>query len=96
MDEIRSRLQEELDTVEWRALRPQLRRDSLILVAPELEMVEVAWRIARDCSPEVAGWIAAGQLRKPGVEELAVWERELEKPFRMLIVAPYILVQAVL
>ncbi|MCM2266079.1 MAG: DUF2288 domain-containing protein [Desulfuromonadales bacterium] len=95
MDDIRKKLQEELDTVDWRALRPQLHRDSVILVASELELVEVAWCVAQDRSKDVAGWIAAGQLRKPGAEELTAWERELEKPFRMLVVAPYVLIQPV-
>ena len=95
MDELREKLAEELDTVDWRALRPQLGRDSVILVAPELELVDVAWCVAKDRSAEVAGWIAAGELRKPTAAELAAWERELEKPFRMLIVAPYVLIQAV-
>ena len=95
MDDLRKQLQEELDTVDWRALRTQLRRDSVILVDPELDLVGVAWCVARDHSAEVSGWIAAGQLRKPGGEELTAWERELDKPFRMLIVAPYVLIQAV-
>jgi hypothetical protein len=83
MDELRARLQDELDTVDWRALRGHLRRDCLILVAPELDLVEVA------CC------VAGGRLRKPGADELTAWERELDKPFRMLIVAPYVLIQAV-
>jgi hypothetical protein len=95
MDDLRKKLQEELDTVDWRALRPQLRRDSVILVGPELDLVAVAWSVAQDRSSEVAGWIAAGQLRKPAAEELAAWEREPGKPFRMLIVAPYLLIQEV-
>lgn len=94
-DAIRNKLQDELDTVDWRALRSQLRRDSVILVAPELDLVEVAWSVARDRAAVVDGWIAAGQLRKPELTELAAWERDLEKPFRMLIVAPYLLIQAV-
>lgn len=95
MDEIRKKLAEELATVDWRALRPQLGRDSVILVAPELELVEVGWCVARDRTAEVAGWIGSGQLRKPSSEELTAWELELEKPFRMLIVAPYVLIQTV-
>jgi hypothetical protein len=93
MDDIRKKLQEELDTVDWRALRAEMRRDSLILVAPELDLVEVACSVARDRATKVAEWIVAGQLRKPAVEELAAWERLPEKPFRMLIVAPYVLIQ---
>ena len=95
MDELHSKLQAELDTVDWQALRAQLRRDSVIHVAPELDLVEVAWCVATDRSTEVAGWVAAGQLRKPGQEELNAWERQPEKPFRVLIVAPYVLIQKV-
>jgi hypothetical protein len=93
MDDLRQKLQEELDTVDWRALRTQLRRDNVILIAPELDLVEVAWCVAKDRSAAVADWVAAGQLRKPGLAELASWERQLEKPFRVLIVAPYVLIQ---
>ena len=93
MDDLRTKLQEELDTAAWRDLRTQLRRDSLILIAPPLDLVEVAWCVARDRSAAVAEWIASGQLRKPEHEELAAWERQLDKPFRVLIVAPYVLIQ---
>lgn len=94
MDELRDKLEKELDTVDWRALRTHLHRDQLIVVAPELELLEVACCVARDRSAEVAVWIAAGQLRKPERAELDDWERQLDKPFRLLIVAPYLLVQA--
>ena len=94
MDELRTKLRDELDTVDWRALRGQLRRGSVILVVPELDLVEVACCVARDCSVEVAGWIAGGQLRKPEQEDLNAWERDLAKSFRVLIVAPYVLIQA--
>lgn len=93
--DLRHKLQEELDTVDWRALRTQLHRDGVILVAPELDLLEVACCVAEDRAAVVAGWIALGQLRKPAVAELAVWERELAKPFRVLIVAPYVLIQQV-
>ena len=95
MDAIRKKLSEELCTVDWRSLRSHVQRDSVILVAPELELAEVAWCVASDRTADVAGWIDAGQVRKPQREELANWERQLEKPFRMLIVTPYVLVQPV-
>jgi len=84
---------EELDTVDWRAIRTQLRRDSVILVDPELDLIEVAWCVANDRSAEVARLDRCRQLRKPTAAELAAWERDLDKPFRMSIVAPYLLVQ---
>ena len=94
MDAVRNKLVDELDTVDWRALRAQAGRDNVILVAAELDLVEVGCAVAKDLAGEVSGWIAAGQLRKPAAEELSDWERELEKSFRMLIVAPYVLIQA--
>lgn len=95
MDDLRNKLAAELATVDWRALRTHLQRDNLILAAPELDLVEVAWCVASDRARDVAAWIAAGKVRKPGQEELTHWEREQEKPFRMLIVTPYILIQAI-
>jgi hypothetical protein len=95
MDALRRKLQDELDTVDWRALRIQMRRDSVILAAAELDLVEVACCVAQDRAGDVAGWIDAGQLRKPTAEELAAWERNMEKTFRMLVVAPYVLIQSV-
>lgn len=95
MDSLRAKFQAELATVDWRALRVHLRRDSVILAAPDLDLVEVACCVAGDRVAAVAGWIDAGRLRKPGEGELAAWEKELAKPFRMLIVAPYLLIQSV-
>jgi hypothetical protein len=95
MDEVRKKLREELDITAWRALRTHLCRDSVILVTSELDLVEVACCVALDRTPEVAAWIADGRLRKPTVAELASWERDLEAPFRLLIVAPYLLIQPV-
>ena len=92
---VRRQLQEELAIVDWRALRGQMHRDTLILVAPGLDLLEVAWCVASDRAAAVADWLAAGQLCKPALAELAAWERELEKPFQVLIVAPYVLIQAV-
>jgi len=91
--DLRQKLRAELDTVDWRALRAQAARDNVILVTPALDLVEVAWCVASDRSVEVARWIGAGQLRKPTGEELSTWEQQLAKPFRALIVAPYVLVQ---
>ena len=93
MADLRRKLHAELDTVAWQALRAQAGRDHVILVAPALDLVEVAWCVATDRSAEVARWIGMGQMRKPTGEELSAWEQQLAKPFRVLIVAPYVLVQ---
>jgi hypothetical protein len=95
MSSIRERFEKDLAEVDWKALRIHVQRDALILVAPQLNLVDVATRVAADDSRAVAAWIEAGLLNKPSSAQLEGWERNLEKPFRMLIAAPYILIQDV-
>jgi hypothetical protein len=85
----------DLAQVNWRELRIHLRRDALVTVASELDLVAVAIAVATDDTTQVESWIAAGQLAKPTATELEEWERSFDKPFLMLIVQPYILIQAV-
>ncbi len=96
MSEVRERLEKDLAEVDWRSLRIHTQRDALILVAAQLDLVEVATMVVTDAADEIGVWIENGQIGKPTAEQLAAWEGELEKPFRMLIAAPYILIQDVL
>ena len=93
MSSIRERFEKDLAAVDWKALRIHVQRDALILVANQLNLVEVAVKVATDDSPCVGAWIEDGLLKKPSVAQLASWELHLDKPFRMLIAAPYILIQ---
>jgi hypothetical protein len=95
MTSVKEDLERDLAQVNWRELRIHLRRDALVTVAGDLNLVTVAAAVAADDAPQVGEWIAGGQLAKPTAAELAEWETALEKPFLMLIVQPYILIQAV-
>lgn len=91
----REKFARDLAEVEWQHLRIHLQRDVIILVAEELDLIEVAVAVAKDDKDQVALWIAAGKLCKPSREQIDQWEGQLEKPFRMLIAQPYILAQTV-
>lgn len=95
MSEIIERFKQDLAVVPWKDLRIHLQRDAIIIVADELELVSVAVAVSADDKAKVEGWIAGGQLVKPTAEQIESWETELEKPFRLLIVQPFILVQMV-
>ncbi|NCP03002.1 MAG: DUF2288 domain-containing protein, partial [Deltaproteobacteria bacterium] len=88
MSSIRERFEKDLAAVDWKALRIHVQRDALILVAAQLNLVDVATCVAADDSHIVATWIEDGLLKKPSVAQLASWELHLDKPFRMLIAAP--------
>ena len=93
MSDDRERFVQDLAEVDWRSLRIHTQRDALILVDVELDLVEVACKVTADEATEVGGWIENGLIVKPTADQLASWETELDKPFRMLIAAPYILIQ---
>jgi len=95
MSEMMERFREELAEVCWRDLREHVQRDTIITLAPELDLVEAAIAVARDDSERIGEWIDSGRLGKPSVEQIRAWEKQMDKPFRMLIVQPYILVQTV-
>jgi hypothetical protein len=95
MSEVRERLEKDLAEVDWKSLRIHTQRDALILVATQLDLVEVACKVTADAAEEVGDWITNGLLVKPTADQLVNWETELDKPFRMLIAAPYILIQEV-
>ena len=95
MSEYLERFQQDLAEVPWKDLRIHLQRDAVILVAAELDLVEVAVAVAEDDKERVEAWISSAKLAKPSREQLDGWEKQLEKPFRVLIVQPFILVQMV-
>ncbi|PLY04086.1 MAG: DUF2288 domain-containing protein [Desulfuromonas sp.] len=94
MSQIRESLQRDLAEVCWRDLRIHLQRDAVIIVAPEIDIIDAGVAVAGDDKFLVERWVSAGQVAKPSKEQLESWENELDKPFRMLIVQPFILIQS--
>lgn len=92
-DNLREKLKSELQQVEWSALRPHMNRDVIILVSPELDLVDVGERIAVDDKTQIAEWIDSGLLSKPTLAELETWEKQMDRKFLFLIVSPYVLTQ---
>ncbi len=93
MDELTEKLKGELLETTWDELRSQLVRDSIILVDPALNLLEVGLKVVQDDKTAIAGWIGGKQMTKPTTEQLKAWEAQLDKKFKMLIVQPFVLAQ---
>ena len=93
MSQLNENFQRDLAEVCWRDLRIHTQRDAIVLVSQELDLIPVAVAVAEDRLDQVEAWVAQGQLGKPTAEQLGCWENDLDKPFRVLIVQPFILVQ---
>lgn len=78
---------------QWHNLLPHAARDSLVLVNPDLNLVDVGVAVATDNVSSVQRWISEALITKPTLEQLEHWERDRSRQFNALIVQPYILIQ---
>lgn len=93
MSDLRAELAEGLDEAEWNWLMPHAQRDSLILINPELDILDVAMAIANDDTAKVQRWISESLITKPSQVQISNWNQEQSKRFNALIIQPYVLVQ---
>lgn len=92
-EDLRARFAQEIQRVDWKPLGPHAKRGGLVLVDPQLDLLEVAIAVARDDSERVERWMGAGQLSKPSEEQLEAWQKEVGERFRVAIIQPYVLAQ---
>lgn len=90
-------LRQELATMvgpaEWHNLLPHAARDSIVVVNPDLDLVDVGVALATDNVSSVQRWISEALIAKPTVDQLKDWERDRSRQFQVLIVQPYVLIQ---
>ncbi|NJM22360.1 MAG: DUF2288 family protein [Richelia sp. RM2_1_2] len=91
--DLRAQLDEILDESEWGWLIPHVQRDSVIVVATELDLLDVGEAIASDKSSQVQNWIDGALIAKPTAVQVGEWNMQREKRFNTLIVQPFVLVQ---
>lgn len=93
MSEESQSLADQVDTALWQWLKAHNERGALILVDRMLELSVVAGRLVADDSAAVQSWLASHLLSKPGIEQIELWNTMPEKPFAMLVVSPFVLIQ---
>lgn len=93
MAELRAELAKDLDEAEWEWLIPHVKRDSVLIIAKELNLVDVGIAIASDNLRSVQHWISEQLIQKPSETQLSDWNSDPQKRFNTLIVQPYVLIQ---
>ena len=90
-DEIKEKLESELEKARWMDLKEQLKREALIFVSPELDIIEVGVAMAVDSKDPVKNWLDSKLMR--------VMKKEEESSFNddslhhMLIIDPFVIFQ---
>ncbi|MCC5616038.1 DUF2288 domain-containing protein [Nostoc sp. CHAB 5836] len=95
MSDLRAELTEILDEAEWEWLIPHVQRDAVILIPPELSLVDVGVAIASDNIALVEKWVDKQLIAKPTIVQVGEWNGNRTKRFNTLIVQPYVLVQEI-
>jgi hypothetical protein len=91
--ELRDKLRGEMQVVDAKELLPHQRRDALLIVRRDVDILEVALAIAHDKALEVAGLIEEKKVYKPTMGELADWCVDLDLRLQFVILQPYVLAQ---
>lgn len=95
MQEIKNRLNQDLAEINWKDLLPHAKRDVVIVVKKELDLLDVGSAIAQDNSSAVSNWIEQQLIAKPSSKQLTNWNNELDKQFLTLIIQPFVIIQEV-
>jgi hypothetical protein len=93
MENLREQLAALIDEAELEWLKPHIQKDAVILVTPDLDLLDVAVAIASDRTQSVQHWIGEQLLVKPSPEILSRWNANPQQKFQATIVQPYILVK---
>lgn len=93
MADLKAELAKDLDEAQWEWLIPHVKRDSVLIIAKELNLVDVGIAIASDNLRSVQHWISEQLIQKPSETQLSDWNSDPQKRFNTLIVQPYVLIQ---
>jgi len=89
---LREKFENEIGPADWKYLRPHFLRDAIIVVAHDLDLIDVGIKVAEDDAEQIQKWVNRGKLSKPTPLDAKEWERnKLELP--SIIVSPFVLVQ---
>lgn len=90
--ELRGKLNSETARIAWPELERHFARGVVVVVAPGLDLVEVAHAMARDDSAALAAWMQAGQVARAEAEQALDWHAR-QAVFWAVVVAPWVVIQ---
>jgi hypothetical protein len=96
--DVREKLRGEVLSSYWEDLAPHQQRGGLLLLAPALDLLDVAVAMAKDDKESVARWLARKTLWRASEADRARYESDAEEEagqrFQFVVVQPWVLAQA--
>jgi hypothetical protein len=90
--ELRDKINRETARLPWSELLKHFAQGNVVWVANELDLVEVALRIAHDDKPNITKWMQQGMLAKVSDQQCQSWI-EADAQLWTTVISPFILVQ---
>jgi hypothetical protein len=90
--ELHDKINSETARVRWSELERHFAHGAVVWVSPELDLVEVALRIAHDDKEHVAGWMGDGKVAKVTDVQAQSW-LAADAVLWASVVSPFVLVQ---
>jgi len=91
---LRAKLQGEVLDTPWRELSPHVARHAVLLVAPDLDLLDVAVVLAHDDVSRLQSWLETGRVGRPSDSLIEAWATEAPR-FQAVIVQPWVLAQVI-
>jgi hypothetical protein len=88
----RTKINQETSRIAWKELQRFFASGTVILVAADLDLVEVAFQISEDNQQQVAQWLSAGRIGRVTDEQALAWY-EADADVWAVVVSPYVLIQ---
>tara|TARA_B110000211_G_C13623896_1_gene354423 strand:- start:58 stop:375 length:318 start_codon:yes stop_codon:yes gene_type:complete len=79
--------------IEWKTLEPHFARGDLLMVAPDLDLVQAAAAMMEDNSEQIKGWMDARQLQLATDAQAADWAEREPDNLWAVVIRPWVLVQ---
>ena len=79
--------------IEWKILEPHFARGDLLVVAPEVDLVQAAAAMMEDDSEQIKGWMDAGQLQVATDAQAGDWAEREPDNLWAVVIRPWVLVQ---
>lgn len=89
---IRAKIIAETARINWLDLQKFYAAGSVITVAPDLDLIDVAFAFSQDNKAQVASWLAAGQVGRTSEQQAAHWY-DTKADLWAVVISPWVLVQ---
>jgi hypothetical protein len=91
-DLLRAKLNTETGRLSWQELEPHYARGVVVCVSVELDLVDVAFRMAKNDAKQVAEWLGVGALHRASDDDARDWCSRNPSLWAVVTV-PWVLVQ---